>query len=211
MELSAIGRAVLVAREGRRLAAYRDSAGIWTIGIGHTSAAGPPQVTPGLTITPKEADAIFARDVARYARVVTEAVPPGLPDHAFDALVSLCFNIGPAAFLRSTVLRRLRAGDPAGAADAILLWNRPAAVIPRRGAEADQFRTPYSVALPRARRGDPSPIARPEGASPPRPRRPVPRGSGLPPAVPPRAPEPAAPGLLAGLWRRVLARLAGRA
>jgi len=42
MDLSAIGKAVLIAREGRRLHAYRDSVGIWTIGIGHTSAAGRP-------------------------------------------------------------------------------------------------------------------------------------------------------------------------
>ncbi|HEV7440923.1 MAG TPA: lysozyme [Methylobacterium sp.] len=213
MDLSAIGRAVLVAREGLRLDAYRDAVGIWTIGVGHTAAAGPPAVRDGLRLTRAEADALFAHDVERYAAVVREAVPAGLPEHAFDALVSLCFNIGPAAFLRSTVLRRLRLGDRAGAADAILLWDRPAAVIPRRAAEADQFRTPYGLALPRARRGDPSPIPRPDGVPPPlaHPRRPIPRAAGQAPAPQrPRGPA-AAPGLLAGLWRRLRARLAGRA
>ncbi|WP_164171293.1 glycoside hydrolase family protein, partial [Stenotrophomonas maltophilia] len=67
-ELSLIGRAVLIAREGARLEAYRDSVGVWTIGVGHTSAAGAPKVTPGLTITAQECDAIFERDVARFAR-----------------------------------------------------------------------------------------------------------------------------------------------
>ncbi|KAB1072836.1 lysozyme [Methylobacterium planeticum] len=214
MELSAIGRAVLVAREGVRLDAYRDAVGIWTIGVGHTSAAGPPAVRAGLRLTPAEADALFGRDVARTVALVAEAVPPGLPEHAFDALVSLCFNIGPAAFLRSTVLRRLRLGDRAGAGAAILLWDRPACVIPRRAAEADQFRTPYGLALPRARRNDPGPIPRPGGVAPPLApqRRPIPRGTGAGaagPPSPPRPRSPSGPGLLARLWAALRARLAG--
>jgi lysozyme len=159
MDLSPIGAAVLIAREGRRLDAYRDSVGIWTIGVGHTAAAGLPVPRAGLRISAAECDALFARDVQTFVRTVNQAVPGELPQHAFDALVSLCFNIGPAAFLRSTVLRRMRAGDRAGAAEAILMWDRPAVLIPRRHAEADQFRTPYQQALPRARRSDPRPIA----------------------------------------------------
>ncbi len=170
MDLSRIGEAALVAREGRRLEAYRDSVGIWTIGVGHTAAAGPPLPRAGLRITVAECDAIFARDIARFVRTVDQALPAPLPQHAFDALVSLAFNIGPAAFLRSTVLRRLRAGDREGAAEAMLMWNRPAVLIPRRQAEVDQFRTPYETALPRARRGDPQPVAAP---APDRPDTPV--------------------------------------
>lgn len=165
MDLSAIGHAVLVAREGRRLDAYRDSVGIWTIGIGHTGAAGPPVVTPGLRLTAAECDAVFARDVGRFVRAVAAVAPADLPDHAFDALVSLCFNIGEGAFRRSTVVRRLKAGDRAGAAEAILMWNRPSSLIPRRRAEYDQFRTPYATALPRARSTDPTAIPCPAEAA----------------------------------------------
>ncbi len=160
-QLSAIGEAVLIAREGRRLSAYRDSAGIWTIGVGHTSAAGPPAVGPGLTLTAQEVDRVFRRDVERFVRSVREAVsgiPQPLPQHAFDALVSLSFNIGPAAFRRSTILRRLRAGDRSGAAEAILMWDRPREIGARRRGEYDQFRTPYETALPRARRSDAKPV-----------------------------------------------------
>ncbi|GAB6841484.1 lysozyme [Methylorubrum rhodinum] len=173
MDLSPIGRAVLIDREGRRLEAYRDSVGIWTIGVGHTAAAGPPLPRAGLRLTAAECDAIFARDVARFVRTVAQALPEPLPQHAFDALVSLAFNIGPAAFLRSTVLRRLRAGDREGAADAMLMWNRPAVLIPRRQAEFDQFRTSYETALPRARRGDPQPVAAPVVPPPVRPAAPA--------------------------------------
>lgn len=200
MHLTPIGEAVLIAREGRRLAAYRDSAGIWSVGIGHTSAAGPPLVTPDLRLDAASCDALFARDVARYVRATEAAVPADLPDHAFDALVSLCFNIGPAAFARSSVVRRLAAGDRAGAAEAILLWNRPATLIPRRGAEYDQFRTPYAQALPRARRGDAAPVGTTPGVRPalPAARRPPGRSR---PAPAPRRPVPARPaGRLARLW-----------
>ncbi|WP_232631355.1 lysozyme [Methylobacterium sp. Leaf118] len=195
MDLSAIGRAVLIEREGRRLDAYRDSVGVWTIGVGHTAAAGPPAPRAGLRITPADCDAIFSRDVARFVRTVAGALPgpprETLPPHAFDALVSLCFNIGPAAFLRSTVLRRLRAGDRSGAAEAILMWNRPAVLIPRRQAEYDQFRTAYATALPRARRSDARPVAPPPALEPapaPRPAAPIPPPS--PPPSPAPSPNP---------------------
>ncbi|MBX9934448.1 MAG: glycoside hydrolase family protein [Methylobacterium sp.] len=202
MDFTSIGRAVLIAREGRRLSAYRDSVGIWTIGIGHTSAAGPPEVTPGLRLSAADCDAIFRRDVARYAETVRGAVPADLPDHAFDALVSLCFNIGQPAFLRSTIVERLKCGDRDGAAAAILMWNRPSEVIPRRQAEFDQFVTPYSVAMPGARRGEVPVSVAPRRSAPGR--RSIPRS---PSSIPTwRPPATAAP---PGLWRRLVERLRG--
>lgn len=74
MRMSPARPAVLADREGRRLKGYRDSVGIWTIGTGHTSAAEPPEVTPGLTIAEAECDAIFARDLTSYEKAVARAV-----------------------------------------------------------------------------------------------------------------------------------------
>ncbi|MCJ2033799.1 lysozyme, partial [Methylobacterium sp. J-068] len=150
MDLSPIGEAVLIAREGRRLKAYKDSVGVLTIGIGHTSAAGPPLVTAGLTITSAECDAIFERDVQTYVAAVRKGLKVPVSQNAFDALVSICYNIGPGAFATSTFLKRINAGDTAGARDAILMWNKPAAIVTRREAEAAQFVTAYTSALPRA-------------------------------------------------------------
>lgn len=149
MDLSPIGEAVLIAREGRRLRAYRDSVGVLTIGIGHTDAAGAPKVTIGLTITAAECDAIFARDVATYVAAVRRGLAVAVAQNAFDALVSVCYNIGPGGFARSTFLKRINASDLAGARDAVLLWARPAAIVPRRRAEAEQLVTAYALALPR--------------------------------------------------------------
>ena len=139
MKTSPAGRKVLAQREGRRLKAYRDSVDVWTIGIGHTAAAGPPKVVPGLTITEAECDAIFARDLAAFEASVEAAVKVPLAQHEFDALVSFCYNIGQAGFARSTVARRLNAGDHRGAADAFLMWSKPPAVLGRRRGERAQF------------------------------------------------------------------------
>ncbi|MCC2111943.1 MAG: hypothetical protein KDJ16_07910, partial [Hyphomicrobiales bacterium] len=49
--------------EGKRLVAYRDCVGVWTIGYGHTSRAGAPRVSPGMKITEAQADEILSRDL----------------------------------------------------------------------------------------------------------------------------------------------------
>lgn len=149
MNLSPIGRACLIAREGRRLTAYRDSVGVWTIGIGHTGAAGGLKPGPGVAITSAECDALFAVDVERYVASVAKGVKVPLSANQADALISVSYNIGPGAFAGSTFLKRLNAGDTAGARDAILNWRIPASILTRRQAEAEQFVTPYATAMPR--------------------------------------------------------------
>lgn len=163
MTTSPRGRAALTGREGVRLKAYRDTKGILTIGIGHTSAAGPPRVAPGLTLTRAEVDEVFARDLAKYERTVCQAVQIPLAQHEFDALVSLCYNIGQGGFARSTVVRRLNAGDRKGAAAAILMWNKPPEIMGRRRGEYRQFLTPYPAEAP------PAPAPPPPPAPPPAP------------------------------------------
>jgi lysozyme len=110
--------------EGLELTAYKCSAGVWTVGYGHTSAAGMPKVEKGMKITVKEAEDILVRDLIKYEQAVTTAVNKLPTQNQFDAMVSLCFNIGPEAFAKSTLVRRFNEGDIAGAADAFLMWNK---------------------------------------------------------------------------------------
>ncbi|AZO45876.1 lysozyme [Mesorhizobium sp. M7D.F.Ca.US.005.01.1.1] len=124
MQTSPAGRAAIARREGNVLKAYLDSVGVLTIGVGHTSSAGPPKVTKGLTITAAESDAILARDLAGVEASVSAMVKVPLNQNEFDALVSLVFNIGAGDFKGSSVLRNLNAGNRAGAADAMLAWNK---------------------------------------------------------------------------------------
>jgi lysozyme len=144
MKTSPSGRAAISAREGNVLTAYRDSVGIWTIGCGHTSAAGAPKVVPGLKITAAESDEILSRDLAKFEAAVSNAVRILLNQNELDALVSLAFNIGGGAFANSTLVRKLNAGDRAGAANQFLVWDKAGGKIlkglsTRREAERKQF------------------------------------------------------------------------
>lgn len=139
MQTSAAGRAAIAQREGNKLKAYTDSVGVLTIGVGHTSAAGPPKVTKGLTITAAQSDEILSRDLATFEAAVNKAVKVPLSQGQFDALVSLAFNIGSGAFAKSTLVKRLNAGNVAGAADAFMMWNKPKEIIGRRKTEQKQF------------------------------------------------------------------------
>src|SRR3954469_9253565 len=100
MKTSAAGRAKLIGREGVRLHAYYDSVGVLTIGVGHTSAAGPPMVKDGLTITREDCDQILARDLIQFENTVSKCVTAQINQNQFDALVSLCFNIGIGNFAK---------------------------------------------------------------------------------------------------------------
>ena len=104
--------------EGLRLQAYLDTAGVWTIGYGHTGG-----VREGQRITPAQADAILHQDLDRYEQGVYDACN-GLPQDPFDAAVLLAFNIGVAAFRGSTACRLLQKRDYEGAAKAMQLWNK---------------------------------------------------------------------------------------
>ncbi len=60
--------------EGFRAKAYKCPAGRWTIGYGHTSSAGPPQVKPGMRISRRKAEEILRRDMEKFAVGVAEAI-----------------------------------------------------------------------------------------------------------------------------------------
>lgn len=197
MKMTAIGRAVLEAREGVRLTAYRDSVGVWTIGVGHTAACGAPIPKAGLTITAAEADAAFARDLSAFETALTKAIKVPVADHEFDALGSFAFNVGAGGAAGSTAVRLLNAGDRTGAAKALMLWNKPAAIISRREAERDQFLTSYDLAMPRATSSGPR-VKAPAPAPAPLPELPNKPVTAAPsPAVAPKPPDPPTPAIIA--------------
>jgi len=139
MRMSADGRAKLMQREGVRTEAYRDSVGVWTIGVGHTAAAGSLAPKAGMTITRAEVDQLFSHDLVQYEDAINSAVHVPLTQGQFDALCSLCFNIGVGGFRGSTVVKLLNKRDYRGAADAFRKWNKPAEIVGRRESERAQF------------------------------------------------------------------------
>lgn len=118
------GRKFITVQEGSRNKAYKDSVGIWTIGVGHTSMAGRPIPVQGMVITDAEIDEILSRDLQQFEKAVRDAVVTDVSQNEFDAMVSLAFNIGGGAFAKSTLVRKLNAGDRPGAANAFLSWNK---------------------------------------------------------------------------------------
>ncbi|MCB1378464.1 MAG: lysozyme [Alphaproteobacteria bacterium] len=144
MEVSKEGLALIRRFEGFRAKAYRCPAGIWTIGYGHTSQAGPPTVTPGMQINRDDASDILDRDVARFAEDVRKLVRVDLSDAQFAALVSFAFNVGIGNFRASSVLKAVNAGEFDIVPRRLQLWVKAGSkilpgLVKRRAAEAELF------------------------------------------------------------------------
>lgn len=145
MKTSKKGIDLISGFEGDRLTAYKCPAGVWTIGKGHTSAAGSPTVREGMVITQKESDDIFARDLIPYEMSVTSALKVSISQSQFDALVSLCYNIGPDAFRRSSVLRHVNSREWDKVPADFMKWTRGGGrelpgLVRRRRAEVAMWR-----------------------------------------------------------------------
>jgi len=132
MNINKVGIDLIVEFEGLRTNAYPDPATggePWTIGIGHTAMAGPPKVKKGDVITEAEAYEIFSRDVSKYEDAVEKYAGPDFTQNQFNAMTSLCYNIGPGNFQKSTLAKKHKAKDYVGAAKAFLSWNRAAGKV----------------------------------------------------------------------------------
>ncbi|MGA7156034.1 MAG: lysozyme [Acidobacteriaceae bacterium] len=134
------GLALTKSFEGLHLEAYRDCAGIWTIGYGHTG----PAVSDGQTINDEEAEMLLRADLAEAITWVNRKITAKVSQNQFDALVDFCFNAGRGNFVQSTLLRKVNAEDFAGAAAQFGLWvHAGGEVVPglvrRRAAEAEMF------------------------------------------------------------------------
>ncbi len=108
--------------EGYRDKAYKDGGGVWTIGYGHTSAAGAPKVVPGMRITEQEAEEILRRDIDSVEAAVVNSVKVPLNDNQFAALVSFVYNVGEGAFRKSTLLKKLNSGDYNSVPNELMKW-----------------------------------------------------------------------------------------
>ena len=117
---------LISASEDLRLKAYRCWAGKWSCGWGETDG-----VTATTVWTKEYADQRFCDSLTERTHQVLAACTTEPTAHELAAMVSLQYNIGHAAFLRSTVLRQHNAGNRQAAARAFGLWNK--ARNPRTG------------------------------------------------------------------------------
>ena len=109
--------------EGLRLKAYQDTGKVWTIGYGHTSAAGGLKVYQGLVITHEQAEQLLKDDLARMTYpVIKRLVKVDLTQGQFDALCSFIYNLGEGQVKTSTLLKLLNAKDYKGASGQFSRW-----------------------------------------------------------------------------------------
>lgn len=125
--------------ESCRLTAYLDSVGIPTIGYGHTAG-----VNMGDTCTQEQADQWLKEDVKHASDAINTHVKATLTQHQFDALVSLCYNIGEGNFDKSTLLKLLNSNQFDAAAEQFKRWDMAggkhlAGLANRRAGEENLF------------------------------------------------------------------------
>jgi len=157
VRLSKAGADLMHRFEGYRSRPYLCPASIWTVGYGHVlyqeqirlpvaeRRSFPLRAEDSRAWSKAEIDQLFESDVGTFERGVLRLVPAcaGLQG-AFDALVSLAYNIGLGNLQRSQIRMRANRGDWEGAADAFMAWSKAGGrelpgLVARRKAERDLF------------------------------------------------------------------------
>jgi len=139
LTLSASALVGILLHEGYSDKAYTPVKGdVPTIGFGTTGG-----VKAGDTIKPPQAVARALVDVQRFEGALKQCVKVPLHQYEYDAYISLSYNIGSKAFCGSTLVKKLNAGDYAGACQQVLRWDKfngkpLAGLTKRRQAEYEQ-------------------------------------------------------------------------
>lgn len=112
-----IATAVVSYYEGYQPTAYRDPVGVATICFGHTATA-----RMGQTLSQERCTQLLQEDLGHAFAAVDRRAQVDLPPPTQAALASFVYNVGEGAFARSTLLRKLNAGDLRGACHELSRW-----------------------------------------------------------------------------------------
>lgn len=104
--------------EGVRYQPYQDVVGVWTVCYGHAGK----DIILGKTYTDAECDALLNQDLARVKAQVDPLIKVSIPESERAAFYSFAYNVGTGAFAKSTLLKKLNAGDQAGACNELKRW-----------------------------------------------------------------------------------------
>jgi lysozyme len=125
---------------------YQDPVGVWTIGYGSTRDKDNKPVTAATpVVTEAQARDLMARDMKSCASEIAVDCKVSLTVDQKVALLDFIYNLGAGNFRSSTLLRKLNAGDYAGAAAEFDNWDHAggkvlAGLLKRRQAETDLFK-----------------------------------------------------------------------
>ena len=139
MKISLEGLSLIKKFEGCKLIAYKCSAGVWTMGYGHTTG-----VKEGDVCTQEEAEKLLRGDIFKFEEYVQDSVKVDLDQSQFDALVAWTFNLGPGNLRSSTMLKKLNNGEYESVPFEMRRWNKAGGktldgLIRRRQAESLLF------------------------------------------------------------------------
>lgn len=139
MRMSDKGLVELVGHEGVCLSKYKDSVGVWTIGIGATKTELPDLASwpADKKITMQEAFDLLKKGIVKYEDALNKNIKRSISQEEFDALCSWCYNVGVGWVSKSSVIRKINAGIHGQELyDALMLFQKPKEIIPRRRKEA---------------------------------------------------------------------------
>ncbi len=113
MNISQKGAIELIGHEGMCLRPYLDSVGVWTLGCGATASEGIDIKGMSKTdyVSVQYIMDLFNKGIHKYEDAITKALKVPVSQTEFDALVSVCYNIGCAGAAHSTFMRRINAEE----------------------------------------------------------------------------------------------------
>jgi lysozyme len=135
--VAALATPVVVHYEGEIRRGYRDPIGIVTACVGHTATA-----QMGRTYTAAECRTLLEHDLGEHNAGMLSCVKVPMDDHVHAALLSFTFNVGVQNFCTSALVRKLNAGDTAGACAELSRWvnaggRQLPGLVKRRAAERE--------------------------------------------------------------------------
>lgn len=104
--------------EGMETKPYKDVVGVTTVCFGHTGA----DIIPTKTYSESECLALLEKDLSKVRKGVDPLIKVDLDNNTRAAIYSFAYNVGTGAFARSTMLKKLNAGDIAGACNELKRW-----------------------------------------------------------------------------------------
>lgn len=105
--------------EGTRYVPYEDVVGVWTVCEGYAGW----DVQRGKTYTRAECDALTRTQLAKHGAEVLRCTNVPIKQNEYDAYTLFAYNVGGPAFCRSSLLKKLNAGDHVGACNGLLAWD----------------------------------------------------------------------------------------
>lgn len=156
--INAAGLDLIKRFEGLRLTAYRDSAGVWTIGYGHTGKVDGKAVCKGMKITQSKADSLLRDDVAKFWAYANNSdyVPlmTRMNENQLSALTSFAYNCGQDSLKTLCADRTI-----AEIGEALLLYNKAggktlSGLTSRRKAERELYLTEVTHDMDTLQKGD---------------------------------------------------------